>query len=283
MKFNNKRYRQLLIYSQKLKQQKKFIGDVSYSNYRELLSYSGNTELQLELELLDSHLSLIKKFLEGKISNGKLFFEHVKLQNWHEQIHHQLEANLVILSPKQEKTLDHVSNLLNALYWSLEEASLENEEQVFEAVIQSEPYQEALANIKARDLHNYVEKIYLELNNIFKNYRENAKISSNFSELADQLNWENRDYYIELIEAFLADSSNFLQIKQQYESIIKVAKQLDSNSISFKLNYQGFGFSNYLIILIKFFEFYQVDSRISPKVFKSWVEKILFEIKNHYS
>lgn len=64
------------------------------------MSYSAETEERLELELLDSYLSSIKKFLEGKISKGGLFFEYIELQNWHEQIHDQLEENLVILSPQ---------------------------------------------------------------------------------------------------------------------------------------------------------------------------------------
>lgn len=70
MKCNKKRYRELLIYSQKLKQEQKSIGNFSDSNYRELLSYSAETVERLELELLDSYLRSIKKFLEGKISKG---------------------------------------------------------------------------------------------------------------------------------------------------------------------------------------------------------------------
>ena len=283
MKFNKKRYRELLIYSQKLKQEEKSIGNVSDSDYRELLSYSAETEERLELELLDSSLRSINKFLEGKISKGELFFEYIELQNWHEQIHGQLEANLVILSPQNEEKLYPVSDLLNNLYWILEETPRETEEQFFEAVIQPESYEEAIANIQARDLHSSVKEIYIELQNILKSYRGNAKISSNFAELADELNWENKDYYIELIEAFLADSSNFLQIKERYESILKVAQELDSNSISFKLNYQALGFSNYLLILIQLFDRCQMDPNFSSSGFKSWVRKILLEMKNHYS
>ena len=90
MKFNNKRYRELLMYSQKLKQQQK---SLSNSNYRELLSYSAKTDERLELELLDSYLTSINKFLEGKISKGDFFFEYIELQNWHQQIE-QLEVFL---------------------------------------------------------------------------------------------------------------------------------------------------------------------------------------------
>lgn len=269
IKFNKKRYRELLIYFQKLKQEQKSIG--KDPNFREFLSYSAKTEERLELELLDSCLNSIKKFLEGKISKGELFFEYIELQNWHEQIHDQLEANLVILCPQTGEKLYPVSYLLNNLYWVLEETPNATEEQFFEASIQ------------AHDLHSSVNEIYIELQNIFRNYRGNAKISSNFAELADQLNWENKDHYIELIEAFLADSSNFLQIKERYKSILKVAKELDSNSISFKLDYQALGFSNYLLIVIQLFDRCQMDPKFSSRIFKSWVRKILFELKNHYS
>lgn len=281
MKFNKKRYRELLIYFQKLKQEQKSVG--KDPNFRELLSYSAKTEERLELELLDSCLNSIKKFLEGKISKGELFFEYMELQNSHQQIHDELEANLVILCPQTGEKLYPVSDLLNNLYWALEEIASPTEEQLLEAVIQPEPYDEAILNIQARDLHSYVNEIYIELQNIFKNYRGNATISSNFAELADQLNWENKDHYIELIEAFLADSSNFLQIKERYKSILKVAKKLDSNSISFKLNYQALGFSNYLLIVIQLFDRCQMDPKFSSRILKSWVRKILFELKNHYS
>ena len=70
----------------------------------------------------------------------------------------------------------------------------------------------------------------------------------------DQLNWENQDQYFELIEEFLNGSSNFLNFKERYQSILRVGKDLESNSISLKINYQAFGFSNYIEILIQLFD-----------------------------
>ena len=70
----------------------------------------------------------------------------------------------------------------------------------------------------------------------------------------DQLNWENQDQYFELIEEFLNGYSNFLNFKERYQSILRVGKDLESNSISLKINYQAFGFSNYIEILIQLFD-----------------------------
>ena len=112
-----------------------------------------------------------------------------------------------------------------------------NTEQFFQAVIQEENYDEAIATIKAAEISTSIKEIYLQLQNIVKNYRSDSKVSTNLSQLVDQLNWENQDLYIELIDEFLNDSSNFLNFKERYKLIVEVAKELDSNSISFKLNY----------------------------------------------
>ena len=85
------------------------------------------------------------------------------------------------------------------------------------------------------------------------------------------------------IEEFLDESSNFLNFKKKYESFVKVAKELESNSIFLEPSYQALGFSNFIDILIQLFDRYQMDPEISPKVFKYWVRKILLEMKNHYS
>lgn len=64
---------------------------------------------------------------------------------------------------------------------------------------------------------------------------------------------------------------------------MKVAKELESNSIFLEPSYQALGFSNFIHTLIQLFDHYQMDLEISSKVFKSWVQKILLEMKNHYS
>ena len=281
MKFNKKRYRKLIKDSQKLKQHEKRLSDISESDYLELLGYSVKTYTRLELELLDCYLNLLEQFLEGRISSGGLFLDYVELQNWQEKIHDKLKSNLIILSPQQK--VYPVNDLLDSLYWTLEEQSIVSEQQFFEAVVKEENYDEALATIKYRDLYNSIKEIYLQLQSIVKDYRTNCNVSRDLSQLVDQLNWENQDQYIELINEFLNDSSNFLNFKERYQSIVRVGKELESNSISLKINYQALGFSNYILLLIQLFDSYQIDSRISPKVFKSWVRTLLFEMKNHYS
>ena len=281
MKFNKKRYRELIKYSQKLDQHQKHLSDISEPDYLELLDYSVKTSARLELELLDCYLNLLEQFLEGRISAGELFSEYVKLQNWQDQIHNRLKSNLIILSPQQK--VYPVDDLLNSLYWTLEEMSLESEQQFFEAVVKKESYYGALATIKDRRIYNSIKEIYLQLQSIVKDYRTNCNVSRDLSQLVDQLNWENQDQYIELINEFLNGSSNFLNFKERYKSILKVAKDLELNSISLKLNYQALGFSNFIHILIQLFDRYQMNPEISPKVFKSWVRKILLEMKNHYS
>jgi hypothetical protein len=281
MPFDKKRYRKLIKYSRKLDQHGKHLSDISESDYLELLDYSVKTSTRLELELLDCYLNLLEQFLEDRISAGGLFSKYLKLQNWQEQIHNKLKSNLIILSPQQK--LYPVDDLLDSLYWTLEEMSLESEPHFFEAVVEEENYYKAIATIKDRHIYNSIKEIYLQLQDIVKNYRTDCNVSTDLSQLVDQLNWENQDQYLELIHEFLNDSSNFLNFKERYQSIVRVGKELESNSISLKMNYQALGFSNYILILIQLFDYYQIDSRMSPKVFKSWVRTLLFEMKNHYS
>ena len=127
------------------------------------------------------------------------------------------------------------------------------------------------------------DQFFNGMQNGFLNFQKALKDSMDFSELVDQLSWETKDQYFELIEEFLDESSNFLNFKKKYESLVKVAKELESNSIFLKPSYQALGFSNYILILIQLFDRYQMDPKIRPKVFKSWVRKILLEMKNHYS
>ena len=281
MELNKKRYRELIKDSQKLEQHEKRLSDISESDSLELLGYRVKTYARLELELLDRYLNLLEQLLEGRITAGGLFLDYVELQNWQEKIHNRLESNLIILSPQQK--VYPVGDLFWSLYWTLEEMPIVSEQQFLEAVVKEESYDEALATIQHRDIYNSVKEIYLQLQSIGKNYRNNCNVSRDLSQLVDQLNWENQDQYIELINEFLKSSSNFLNFKERYQSIVRVGKELESNSISLKINYQALGFSNYILILIQLFDSYQIDSRISPKVFKSWVRTLLFEMKNHYS
>ena len=278
MEFNKKRFRELVKYSQKLKQEGKHLFDISKSDWRELSSYSAKSCGQFDLECLDFYLDLIVQFLEGKISAGGLFLDYLELQERQEQIYNTLKSNLIFLSPHPEE--NSVGELFYDFYWVLEQMGDERPLS-FEALIKNESYEEALATIINLETYNSIKEIYLELQRIRKNYRSEWQNSKDFSKLVDQLNWETKDQYFDLIEEFLDDSSNFLEFKERYQSILKVAKELESNSIFLKPSYQALGFSNFIQILIQLFDSYQTDSRISPKVFKSWVRIIFSQMKNH--
>ena len=86
-----------------------------------------------------------------------------------------------------------------------------------------------------------------------------------------------------LIESFLDESINFLNLKKKSEAVIEIAKEFELNSIILKPTYQALGFSNFIHILIQLFDRYQANPEMSPKLFKYWVRKILLEMKNHYS
>jgi hypothetical protein len=278
MEFNHARYQKLLAYSYQLKKEKnQHISEVSYSDFLELLSYSATISSRIALELYPLYANSIARFLEVKISIGKLSVEFSEIEKIKEKILDMLELKSVILLPNSQANL--VSKLLMEIFWILEDylycrGNLQN--------LNESKYEET-DNTLQSEVYDSIREIYLQLEAIVRDYRGNSKLSLNRLELIDQFNWENRELYIELIEKYLDDSSNFLNFKEIYHSIVEVAKELESNSISFKLNYQALGFSNYPLILIQLFDNGQRDSNISPRVFKSWVRKILFEIKNHYS
>ena len=189
MELNKKRYRELIKDSQKLEQHEKRLSDISESDSLELLGYRVKTYARLELELLDRYLNLLEQLLEGRITAGGLFLDYVELQNWQEKIHNRLESNLIILSPQQK--VYPVGDLFWSLYWTLEEMPIVSEQQFLEAVVKEESYDEALATIQHRDIYNSVKEIYLQLQSIGKNYRNNCNVSRDLSQLVDQLNWEN--------------------------------------------------------------------------------------------
>ena len=280
MILDRNRYYELLKYSQKLEIEGKNLCDVSELEFDELLRYRANTLKKLDVGLLNHYLTLLEEFLESKISAGELFSKYLKLQDWQSEIKNNLEANLIVLlSLEKEFPID---DLLYNLYWILEEMSEISDDQFFEAVSKEENYNMAIESIRNRDLYNSINKIYIQLHDIATNYRSNYNISDNFKQLVDQLSWENKIQYTELIEQYLDNSISFLNFIEKYQSIVKVAKKLESNSIALKLDYQALGFSNYIKILIELFENYYINKKITAEVFKRWVREIFFEIKTHY-
>jgi hypothetical protein len=136
-------------------------------------------------------------------------------------------------------------------------------------------------NAENNDVNSHIEfyfemkEIYLQIQEILKEDENSLKDSKDFSKLLDQLNWEIKDQYINLMEEFLDGSSDFLEIKKKLESITNIAKTLESNSVFLEINYQALGFSNFIFILVELFDRYQMNPEISLKVLKSWARKIL--------
>lgn len=235
-------------------------------DYIKLLEYSTITNAYLDWCIREHYLDLLENFRKGKMKPFEfcISFENTGLLT--SDIIHLLESNFIILSPN-EKLLGF-SDLIE------------------EAFSHCKSY---LQDVEFRDkddeveFKNFVEEFYLKFQEILKEDRTTLKDSTDLSELVDQLSWENKDQYFKLIEEFLDESSNFLNFKKKYESLVKVAKELESNSNFLEPSYQALGFSNFIHILIQLFDRYQMDPEISPKVFKSWVRKILLEMKNHYS
>ena len=66
-----------------------------------------------------------------------------------------------------------------------------------------------------------IEEIYLQIQEILKEDRTTFKDSTDLSELVDQLSWETKDQYFELIEEFLDESSNFLNLKKNTNHLLR--------------------------------------------------------------
>lgn len=150
-----------------------------------------------------------------------------------------LKLNCLILLPNSQANL--VSDLLIRIYWILEDLSYRDD--LASEFLNEYKYQGAVNKLES-PMYNSIRETYLEFEAIVRNYRGNSKLSFNRLELIDQLNWENRELYLKLIEEYLDDSSNFLNLKEIYHSILEIAKELESNSISLKLNYQALGFGS---------------------------------------
>ena len=162
MVFYQKRYQELLKYSQQLEQEGKFLSDISYSDYRELLSYSAKTCGQLEWESRYYYAELMDQFLNGKISGGTLKIEFWGIRESQEQVQQGLESNLIILSPNPNS--DSVVDLIDELYWVLEDLSVDSTLSLKElkSLIKENKYEEAEKK-KERETYNSVKKIYLKI------------------------------------------------------------------------------------------------------------------------
>ena len=202
--YNKKRHLELL------KQKSMGINLEEYSS--ELGQYSCMLEAHLDWLGRERYLKLLEDFQKGKIQDFEFcfFFEEKGLGI--SDIANILESNLILLSSQYNHFSSLVSYIIDICKCYIEEADDRDEDSQIE-------------------FENLIGKIYLQLQEILKKDQTTLKDSRDFSELVDQLNWEIKDQYFELIEGFLDESRNFLNFKKRYESLVKVAKELESNSI----------------------------------------------------
>ena len=256
--YNKKQHYQLL--------KRKLIDNNLQEYSPELGQYSCMLETHLDWENRQDYLKLLENFQRGEIQDFEFCFAFEERGLVISHTSDILQSNFILLSPheKSEHFSSFVSDIIDTCKIYIEEADENDENSEIE-------------------FKNVIKEIYLKMQEILKEDPITFKDSTDFSELIAQLNWVTKEQYFELIEEFLDESSNFLNFKKKYASLVKVAKELESNSIFLETSYQAFGFSNFSRILIQLFDRYQMDVGISPKIFKSWVRKILLEMKNHYS
>jgi hypothetical protein len=122
MKFNKKHYRELLQYSQNLRNLDEMPDDM----WDQLSKYSAILWKHLDWEMKEIYADLMAKFLNGEISEGTLKIEFVRLQKSQEQVHKSLESNLIILSTTSNPNLDNIADLISDLQSVLEEFAVES-------------------------------------------------------------------------------------------------------------------------------------------------------------
>ena len=234
--------------------------------------YSIMLNAYLDWQNRQGYLKLLEDFQKKKFQNFKFCFVFEERGLLIDDIVNILESNLILLSFTTDEKYSSFATLISVII------------DICKTYI-------AEANAEINDITSEIEfeilmkENYLKILEILKENPTTIKDSTDFSKLTDQLNWEIKDQYFELIEEFLDEDelSNFLNFKKKYESVIEVAKKLESNSVSLEIRYQALGLSNFIYILIQLFDRWKMDSEISPKVFKSWVRKIFAEMKSHYS
>ena len=140
------------------------------------------------------------------------------------------------------------------------------------------------------ELLNYDKKRHLELLN--KQGDEfTSKLRTYSIILIDQLNWEIRDQYLELVEEYIEkkiDGFNFrIRFRERYESIEKVADLLKSNRVLLSPDKHSLDFGDLLSKIDDCCKAYSGDPEpyrnkfeIGDPEFQTLIEKISLEIQN---
>ena len=140
------------------------------------------------------------------------------------------------------------------------------------------------------ELLNYDKRRHFELlTQQGYEFKLQLQIYSNI--LIDQLNWEIRDQYLELLEDYMEkkiDSFNFrIKFCERYESIGKIANQLQSNLVFISPDENSLDFGDLLSRIESCCKAYSDDAEpfrskfeIGDLEFQTSIKKIYLEIQN---
>lgn len=141
------------------------------------------------------------------------------------------------------------------------------------------------------ELLNYDKKRHLELLNQ-QGDESKSKLRIYFTILIDQLNWEIRDQYLKLLEDYMEkkiDGFNFrIKFCERYESIGKIANQLQSNLVFLSPDENSLYFGDLLANIDSCCQAYSGDVgpffksgfEIGDLEFETSIKKIYLEIQN---
>lgn len=143
------------------------------------------------------------------------------------------------------------------------------------------------------ELLNYDKKLHLELLNQ-QGDEFQSKLLTYSVILIDQLNWEIRDQYLELLENYIeekSDSSKFrIRFCERYESIDKVAELLKLNRVLLSPDENSLDFGDLLSNIDSCCKAYSDDpepfrdeSEIGDVEFRTSIEKIYLKIQNFFT
>lgn len=152
----------------------------------ELRQYSCILEAHLDWQGREGYLKLLENFQKGKIQDFEFCFAFEDRGLLISDISDILKSNLILLSPHEKS--NHFSSFVSVTI------------DICKSYIENADDNDEDSKI---EFENLIEEILKEDRTTFKDSRD-------FSELVDQLSWETKNQYFELIEEFLDESSNFL-------------------------------------------------------------------------
>jgi len=142
-------------------------------------------------------------------------------------------------------------------------------------------------------LLNYKKKIHLEILNQKKiglNDELESQLQFYSLILMDQLNWEIREQYLELLDKFMEKKIDILKFipafRERYQGIEKVKNVLESNRILLSPNKNSLEFGNQLLRIYNCWDAYSGDREpfrdkyeIGEIEYTNFMEEIYFQLK----